>query len=149
MSPSKPYWVPKAKTIRCHQVNSTRVQEADQFMKKRVMLLKSLWDHLVEAKERMKLITDQRWTEREFQEGDLVYLQLQPYRQSSLSSRRNLKLAPRFYGPYKVLKRIGKVAYKLLLPEQSKINPIFHVSQLKLKVGNKEVTSQTLPPVGA
>lgn len=76
----------------------------------------------------MKFFADKRRTEREFVVGDWVYLKLQPYRQTSLALRRNLKLSSKYYGPYLILEKVGLVAYKLALPMQSKINLVFHVS---------------------
>ncbi|XP_070007563.1 uncharacterized protein [Nicotiana sylvestris] len=93
----------------------------------------------------MKLYADQRRTEREFQVGDMVFLKLQPYRQSSLAFIRNLKLSSKFYGPYKIITKMGQVAYKLELPPTSKVHPLFHVSVLKKKVGSKITTQTTLP----
>ncbi|GJQ99980.1 RNA-directed DNA polymerase, eukaryota, reverse transcriptase zinc-binding domain protein [Tanacetum coccineum] len=54
------------------------------------------------------------------------------------------KLTAHFYGPFLIIDKIRNVAYKLQLPESSKIHPIFHVSLLKHVVGNHAV-EPTLP----
>ena len=61
----------------------------------------------------------------------MVYLRLQPYIQSSLKKSRAEKLKPRFYGPYRVIHKVGKVAYEIELPEGSQVHNVFHVSRLK------------------
>jgi hypothetical protein len=74
-----------------------------------------------------------------------VYLRLQGYRQQSVHKRSNLKLSPKFYGPYRIVKRIGSVAYQLALPPKAKIHYVFHVSVLKKWVGNGVPVQDHLP----
>jgi hypothetical protein len=76
-----------------------------------------------------------------------VYLHLKPYRQSSLKLRGTKKLKPQFYGPYKIQRRIGEVAYELELREGCRIHNVFHVSCLKKEMGQHVVTSIEFPPL--
>ena len=101
------------------------------------------------AQERMKWFADKRRVDRSFEVGDWVYLRLQPYKQASVQSRQFGKLAPRFYGPFQILQKVGQVAYKLDLPEGSQIHPVFHVSNLKAKLGAHVTPRPALPAVSA
>lgn len=110
-------------------------------------LMLRLKDNLLRAQNRIKKFADRLRSERSFQEGDMVYLKMQPYRQNAFGLRGSLKLCAKFYGPFRILKRIGKVAYHLQLPEEAGIHPVFHVSQLKKHVGNLVVPLPNLPLV--
>lgn len=108
------------------------------------MLSELIRKQLIRAQQRMKAQADKNRTEREFQEGDSVFLKLQPYIKSSIASRDHQKLSFWFYGPFKILHRIGKVAYKLNLPVDAKIHLVVHVSQLKKHVPTTVVVSADL-----
>jgi len=54
-----------------------------------------------------------------------VFLKLQPYRQTSVTLRRSIKMNPRYYRPYKILQKVGVMAYKLLLPAKARIHYVF------------------------
>ncbi|GKC26258.1 retrotransposon-related protein [Tanacetum coccineum] len=101
--------------------------------------------HLQRAHDRMKTIADKKRTERVFGITDLVLLKLQPYRQSTLKHHKHHKLAPKYYGPFKIVAKVGEVAYKLELLEDSQIHPMFHVSQLKKFRGTVSQVSSVLP----
>ena len=93
----------------------------------------------------MKWFADKKRVDRSFAMGDWVYLRLQPYKQSSIQSKKFGKLAPHFYGPYQVVQKVGEVSYKLDLPAGSQIHPVFHVSNLKAKLGAQVVPRPALP----
>nr|XP_027091852.1 uncharacterized protein LOC113712566 [Coffea arabica] len=123
----------------------TRVAAVGDYVKERQQIDNMLKQNLRVAQERMKKYADERRSEREFREGDWVYLRLQPYRQSSVALRGNTKLTAKYFGPYKLEKRIGNVAYRLQLPTTSRVHPVFHVSLLKKKVGDKATPTLQLP----
>ncbi|KAJ3707739.1 hypothetical protein LUZ61_011444 [Rhynchospora tenuis] len=126
----------------------SNVEAVNILLRDRQQMLTELKGNLVRAQERMKKQSDSGRTERAFSKGDWVYLKLQPYRQISVSGGPHCKLNPKFYGPFEVLSKIGTVAYKLNLPPTSSIHPVFHVSQLKARVGQNQTVSPSLPIVG-
>jgi len=124
----------------------SKVAVVARSLQKRENMLLVLKFHLLRAQHRMKQFADSHRTERSFNIGDKVFVNLQPYRQGSVVMRSNQKLAPKYYGPYQIVDKCGEVAYKLLLPSDSRIHPVFHVSQLKAVVGDV-TTSTQLPSI--
>ena len=96
----------------------------------------------------MKQQADQHRSERIFDVGDWVFLLLQPYKNISLNQdKRDNKLSPNYYGPYKVLKNISTMAYKLELLAFSRVHLVFHVSCLKKVIGGKLPVQKILSKV--
>ena len=60
-------------------------------------------------------------------------------------AKKDNKLSPKYYGPYKVLQNIGTMVYKLELPTSSRVHPVFDVSCLKKVIGDK-LQVQTIFP---
>nr|GEV47726.1 putative reverse transcriptase domain-containing protein [Tanacetum cinerariifolium] len=83
------------------------------------------------ARDRQKSYADNMRKSLEFEVGDRVMLKVSPCK-GVIRFGKNGKLAPRYVGPFKILKRIGPVAYRLRLPEElSGVHDTFHVSNLK------------------
>lgn len=129
-----------------YEVGSTQNQEVEAMMLEREKFLGSIKENLWRAQERMKNNADKHRRELEFEVGAKVYLKLRPYRQQSVSKRLFQKLAAKYYGPYEILERVGTVAYRLLLPDKSRVHPVFHISQLKPVIGEVETVSD-LPEI--
>lgn len=128
-----------------YSVGSSPVDSVERQLQDRDAMLDLLKFHLLRAQQKMKAIANGKRRDVELAVGDLVYLKLRPYRQVSLARRRNEKLSPRFYGPFRILQRVGPVAYRLALPDSATIHPVFHVSQLRRVVGQGQAIS-SLPP---
>ncbi|GKB13506.1 putative reverse transcriptase domain-containing protein [Tanacetum coccineum] len=83
------------------------------------------------SRDRQRSYTDNRRKPNEFQVGDKVMLKVSPWKGVIRFGKRG-KLNPRYIGPFKILAKVGTVAYRLELPEQlSRVHGTFHVSNLK------------------
>ncbi|GJR29282.1 putative reverse transcriptase domain-containing protein [Tanacetum coccineum] len=85
------------------------------------------------ARDRQKSYADLKCKPMEFQVKDKVMLKVSPWK-GVIRFGKWGKLNPRYVGPFKVIERVGEVAYKLELPEElSRVHNTFHVSNLKKK----------------
>ncbi|KAJ7534669.1 hypothetical protein O6H91_13G104700 [Diphasiastrum complanatum] len=67
---------------------------------------------------------------REFEERDTVFLSI-PKDLKTLKTWKSYKLSPRYYGPWKIVKKINSFAYELDLFVGCKFHHVFHVSCLR------------------
>lgn len=95
----------------------------------------------------MKQVADAKRRDIKIQEGDLVFLKLHLYRQQIVFKCAYQKLANKFYRPYSIEKRVGKMACELKLLKRSCILPIFHISLHKKKLGESCAANIDLPPI--
>ncbi|GJV88139.1 putative reverse transcriptase domain-containing protein [Tanacetum coccineum] len=88
-------------------------------------------NRLLTARSHQKSYADRRSKQLEFEVGDMVLLKVSPWKGAVLFGKQG-KLSPRYIRPFKILARVGPVAYTLELPEELKgIHSTFHVSNLK------------------
>jgi hypothetical protein len=116
--------------LSCSQIGERKmfgpdlVTEADE-------KVKTIQNNLKAAQSRQKSYADIRRRPLQFQVGDFVYLRVSPTRGIQRFGVKG-KLAPRYIGPFEILKICGPVAYCLQLPPQlAAIHDIFHESQLR------------------
>ncbi|GKE88794.1 putative reverse transcriptase domain-containing protein [Tanacetum coccineum] len=83
------------------------------------------------ARDRQKSYADLKRKPMELQVGDRVMLNVSPWKGVVRFGKRR-KINPIYVGPFKVLEKVGAVAYKLELPQElSRVHNTFHVSNLK------------------
>jgi len=108
--------------------------------------IKLIREKLQVAQNRQKQYADKRRKPLKFDVGDLVMLKVSPWKGIIQFGKRG-NLSPRFIGPFRVLRRVGEVAYCLDLPDELQgIHNVFHVSSLR-KTLLKESHKVLIPDV--
>ncbi|XP_058766993.1 uncharacterized protein LOC131640630 [Vicia villosa] len=131
MSPFKALYGRDPPKLLDYVTGATPDANVNQTLQQQQEVLTQLKQHLKRSRINMEKQANKKRRSFTFQEGDLVLLKLQPYRQTTVAQRLSQKLAKKYYGPFKVVKRVENVDYLLDLPSSSRIHPVVHVSLLK------------------
>ena len=127
-----------------HDTHKLKVQGVEHLHRQMRDCLQEARNNIDSAQQRMKLYFDKKVKQRTFVEGDMVLLSTKNVGLKKIGTR---KLLPRFVGPFKVVKAVGEVAYKLALPPALRIHNTFHVSNLKPYFDDGRVQPPPLPEV--
>ena len=88
-------------------------------------------DRLKISQDRQKSYANNRRRDLVFEVGDMVFLRISPWKGVLRFGKRG-KLSPRYIEPYRIVERIGEVAYRLELPSDlDRIHDVFHASMLR------------------
>jgi hypothetical protein len=130
MSPFEEIYDKKRNTPVSWDNPADKVVVGPEFLKEMEEQMLKIKHNLKVAQDRQKCYANKNITHREFKVGDHIFLKVKANK-SYLKLGNYSKLAAIFCGPFKILERIGLVAYMLALHASMTIHNVFHVSFLK------------------
>ncbi|GJU17034.1 hypothetical protein Tco_1145000 [Tanacetum coccineum] len=134
------YRLHKLSTVSSHQAEVRDVQLTGQeIIHETTEKIVQIRQCLQAARDRKRSYANVRRKSLEFQVRDRVMLKVSP-RKGVIRLEKRGKLNPQYIGPFKILKRVGPMAYTLELPEElSNVHNTFHVSNLKKCLSDKSL----------
>ena len=145
MSPYEALYGRPFRTPLCWTQVGERSMIGPEIVEETTEKIKLVKEKMKEAQDRQKSYADKRRKHLEFEVGDLIYLKMITFKgRARVSGRR--KLDPRFLGPFRILERVGAVAYKLDLPSaMDAYHNVFHVSQLRKCLTDQDIVLPEIP----
>ena len=125
LSPYKITFGKKPPNIPQYLTETSNIDVVHDFLTSCETIFAELKKKLVKAQQTMKYFADNYRREVQFHKGDWVFVKLWLFWQMSTIGATHSKLAKRYHDPFKVLQKIGSVAYQLKLPPDSRIHPVF------------------------
>ncbi|MCO5584567.1 hypothetical protein L7F22_038497 [Adiantum nelumboides] len=114
-----------------------KIQYAKDFLEDMNDMLKVARESIRSTQDRAQTYANKAHKKVTFEKGDFVFLKV-PTKSKTMKMEKCDKLSSKYCGFFKILKKIGDVAYKLELPESSQVHPVFHVSKLKKSIHGLE-----------
>ena len=116
-----------------------------EFIQEAIETVQKIRRRLETAQSRQKSYADKRRRPLEFSVGDSVFLKVAPMKGVMRFGKKG-KLSPRYIGPFEIIERIGKVAYRLALPpELASVHSVFHVAMLRKYISDPSHVLQHEP----
>jgi hypothetical protein len=116
-------------------------------LKERDEFLGEIHQRLLLSQDLMKEHHNKQQRAKSFDIDEWIWLRLQHHAATGITPLKLSKLSPRYFGPYKIIEKIGDVAYRLQLSEKARIRNVFHVVLLKKFQGTPPVSIVPLPPL--
>ncbi|KAJ0789141.1 putative nucleotidyltransferase, Ribonuclease H [Helianthus annuus] len=121
----------KGRSLLCWADAGDRQMVGPELVQETTDKIMQIRERIKAARDRHKSYADQRRKPLEFEVGDMVLLKVSPWKGVARFGKRG-KLNPCYIRPFRILEKVGTVAYKLELPEElNGVHDTFHVSNLK------------------
>ena len=145
MSPYEALYGRPCRTPLCWTQVGERSMIGPEIVEETTKKIKLVKEKMKDAQDRQKSYADKRRKHLEFEVGDRIYLKMITFKgRTRVSGRR--KLDPRFLGPFRILERVGAVAFKLDLPSaMDAYHNVFHVSQLRKCLTDQDIVLPEIP----